>query len=172
MGVKRRLFGKVGKPYGLRGEFFVSECRLPDIGVPAAASVRVGQDLECRVVRHRFYKSRSVLKIASFDDRTAMERYIGQPLWLDEAVFDHEWSHLVGAEVLDSLGQTVGVVAQFYEFGAGDSLEIVSSDRGEAVLVPVADPYLPSINRVEAGPLTLRVPMSTFAGLWYPYSTS
>lgn len=92
-----------------------------------------------------------VVKLKGCDDRTQAERFgkrdIAVPRdWLNkEAEGEYYWIDLIGAEVVNEAGESLGRVETLMETGANDVL-VVKSDAGET-LIPFIDQYLRHVDR-------------------------
>ena len=91
-------------------------------------------------------------KIKGIEDRTKAEALIGTELYAPRGVLPELKSEevyyetdLVGLKVLDEQKRVVAKVVGFYNFGAGDILEIkLTSGRSE--MLPFNKGYVPEIN--------------------------
>src|SRR4051794_41627272 len=75
--------GRVGRPHGLDGSFYVSrpepELLSPDIPVVVAGEER-------RVVRRSGTDAKPLLRLRGVDSRGAIEALRGEPLWVDRTL--------------------------------------------------------------------------------------
>lgn len=161
------MIGKVGKPHGLRGLFYVSgRCDLLDEDY---REVVVGPDpnkgkadlISC----YQIIKNRAVIALASYRDRTAVEAILGQSLWAEEVEQgDHEFDHLIDQPLLDCNGVLLGHVRAVYNYGASDVLEIYFDGKG-TLDVPYVPSYFVDFDQPES-PLKLSVSADHFSDLW------
>lgn len=92
-----------------------------------------------------------VVKLKGCDDRTLAERFGKRDIaiprdWLNkEAEGEYYWIDLIGAEVVNEAGESLGRVETLMETGANDVL-VVKSDAGET-LIPFIDQYLRQVDR-------------------------
>ena len=80
------------------------------------------------------------------------ESYVGKQIYVDKNVFQPSsegqflWLDLLGMQVWDQYGKSLGTVCRLFETGANDVLEVVSSS-GEKTLIPfVMDTYIREVN--------------------------
>jgi len=69
---------------------------------------------------------------------------------------------LIGLQVHDTGGKTVGSVIAVHNFGAGDLLEIVPADGGETVMLPFSVSTVPTVE-IAAGRMVVDLPEGMFA---------
>jgi 16S rRNA processing protein RimM len=135
------LAGRVGRPHGLDGSFYVNEARVPLLAVGALIVV-AGR--ERRVVRHAGTERHPILGLDGVKDRESAEEIRGQELTVPSdrapALGAGEWwAHdLEGCAVVDG-AQPVGSVGRMLELPSCEVLEVLRAGR-EPLLVPmVAD---------------------------------
>lgn len=140
------VVGALGKPFGVRGAVYVHPD--PDVAHDFAAGTTYALD-DGRTVTLRSshqHGNRRTLQFAGVDDREAAEALRGAVLKvprdsveLDEDAF---WAaDLVGRDVVDDDGATVGVVEGTLDGPAHDYLVVARPDGGE-VLIPVVEHLL------------------------------
>ncbi len=153
MSEKRVCLGKIVGVHGIRGEVKVKSYTASDKDI-----ARYGE-LEDKVGTYHFSlqitgRSKDLLraKIKGVDDRTAAEALIGAELYaprgiLPELSTEEEYyeTDLVGLKVLDIEKSEVAEVIGFYNFGAGDILEI-RLKNGRSEMLPFNKGYVPEIN--------------------------
>jgi 16S rRNA processing protein RimM len=131
--------GRVGRPHGLDGSFYVTRplARLLTLG----ASVEVdGRSAE--IVRRSGTEQRPILRLRGFEDRAAAEALRGQPLTVRIAAAPklaegEWWAHeLEGCEVRAG-GRSLGTVARLIELPSCETLEVRGADDGATLLVPM-----------------------------------
>ena len=144
--------GAIVGVHGIRGEvkikcFCDDEKHLTAYG--ALSNEQGDMSLDIKIVGH----SKDLLraKIKGVEDRTTAENYIGTGLYierdklpsLDEEEFYH--ADLIGLDVRNNQGESLGEVNAIYNFGAGDILEIKSKD-GVLEMLPFNKTFVPTIN--------------------------
>jgi 16S rRNA processing protein RimM len=92
-----------------------------------------------------------VAKIKGCDDRNAAERLSKRDIavsrdWLDaESDGEYYWIDLIGAKVVNQVGEEIGIVDSLMETGANDVL-VVKSGSTET-LIPFIEQYLQNVDR-------------------------
>ena len=130
--------GRVGKPHGLDGSFYVTRPR-PAL-LDAGRELVVGDRRE-RIERRAGTDAHPILRFAGFHDRAAVEALRGTDLLVpqDEApeLEEDEWwpEELQGCRVHDGADE-VGVVRSLLSLPSCDVLE-VDRDDGSELLVPL-----------------------------------
>lgn len=140
------VVGRIGKPFGVRGDVYVhADPDLDDPVVVGAVCDRAdGGPLE--VVATREHKGRLVVAFDGVEDREAAEALRGTILTRprDEVGIDTDmvWvADLVGRQVVDEHGDLVGMVERVLDGSAHDYLVVARPDSGE-VLVPMVEALL------------------------------
>jgi 16S rRNA processing protein RimM len=137
---RRLTVGRVGRPHGLDGSFYVTRpiSRLLQLGAP----LTVGESRTAEIVRRSGTDAHPIVRLAGVDDRDGAQALRGQQLTLASdrapALEPGEWweHELVGCEVRD--GQTLlGTVSGLLELPSCEALEVTPAAGGSAVLVPL-----------------------------------
>lgn len=156
MSEKRVCLGKIVGVHGIRGEFKVKSFTAIDRDIASYGPLEdktSKQQFELKVTGHS--KDLLRVKIKGIDDRTTAETMIGTELYAPRGVLpelkDEEVYYeadLVGLKVCNDEKEVVAKVTGFYNFGAGDILEIkLLSGRSE--MLPFNKSYVPEINLEE-----------------------
>ena len=96
----------------------------------------------------RPHKQGYVAKLSGVDDRNGAEAIKGLLIGVTEASLpepasgEHYWRDLIGAEVVNADGQTLGKVVSLIETGANDVLVIKPQGAGDEVLIPFHANYV------------------------------
>ncbi|MBR5598839.1 MAG: 16S rRNA processing protein RimM [Alphaproteobacteria bacterium] len=156
MTTKKICLGKIVGVHGIRGELKVKSFTACDRDIANYGALEdkdSKQQFELKVTGHS--KDLLRIKIKGIDDRTLAETLIGTELYAPRGVFpvlkDEETYYeadLVGLKVYDENKNTVAKVAGFYNFGAGDILEL-KLITGRQEMIPFNKSYVPSINLEE-----------------------
>jgi 16S rRNA processing protein RimM len=134
---RRVAVGRVGKPHGLDGSFYVDAASHP---LPEGMELTVGEQAR-RVARRGGTDERPLVRLDGVDDRDAASALRGEPLLasLQEAPLEQdEWlaEDLVGCEV-PGLGEVTRVVGapscDFLEVGPDAVLVPLVSDAVKAI---------------------------------------
>jgi 16S rRNA processing protein RimM len=166
--------GRVGRPHGLDGSFYVTRPRprLLSVGVRVAVAGR-----STRIVRRAGTEQRPIVRLEGVESRPAVEVLRGMELLVADAdapvLGEGEWwAHelegcaVVGGEAL------LGTVSRLVELPSCEVLEVEAADGGQAVLVPmVRDAVLrvePARRRIEVDLEFLGAADRALAGLGAP----
>ena len=144
--------GVIGAPHGIKGEvrvktFTEDPTALGDYG---PLTTEDGATLTVRSVRPS--KTVLIVRFKDVQDRNAAEMLNGKGLFverdalpddLDEEEFYH--ADLIGLEVRDDAGETIGKITAVQNFGAGDMLE-VRPRGGQSVFIPFTRLAVPTVD--------------------------
>lgn len=143
------LVGRIGKPHGLEGEFYV----FPETDHPerfAVSSRLTVRGRMTKVISSRATEDRLIISVSLANNRPAAERLRGALITIPEEerrrLDDGEWwpEQLVGLEVFDHRGTARGTVAGVIE-GVAQHRLVVRTSAGlfeipfVEALVPVVD---------------------------------
>jgi len=147
--------GRIGRPHGLDGSFYVTGPRPRLLTVGTAVGV-AGQ---IRAVSRRAgTDERPIVRLEGVEDRSAVEALRGEVLTVGSGqapvLAEGEWwaHELEGCEVVDG-DRPVGVVSRLIELPSCEALEVTLKDGGEPLLVPMVKDAIrrvePSERRIE-----------------------
>ena len=131
--------GRVGRPHGLDGSFYVTRPRPRLLTLGAAVTV-AGR--AAPIVRRAGTEQRPIVRLEGVDDRAAAEALRGMELAVDGGLApalgeDEWWAHeLEGCEVVDG-EEILGTVTRLVELPSCEALEVRTPQGGEPVLVPM-----------------------------------
>ncbi len=156
------LAGRVGRPHGLDGSFYVSRPRplLLELGM----SVRLGER-EAAIVRRAGTDARPIIRVEGCDDREAAEALRGTDLVVDSAVAprlpEGEWwaEELAGCRVVDG-DREVGVVRAMLGLPSCECLEVERPDGSELLVPMVSD----AVRRVDVAAREIEVNLAFLGG--------
>jgi 16S rRNA processing protein RimM len=131
--------GRVGRPHGLDGSFYVTGARprLLSLGT----SVEVG-GLTAAISRRAGTDARPIVRLEGVENRAAAEALRGSELAVDAerapALAEGEWwaHELQGCEVYDGEAH-LGTVLRLIELPSCEALEVRLDRGGEPLLVPM-----------------------------------
>lgn len=159
--------GRVGRPHGLDGSFYVTgpRPRLLSVGT----SVTVAGGAATAIVRRAGTEQRPIVRLEGIEDRPAAEALRGMDL-LVEALDAPKlgegewWAHeLEGCAVMDG-DRLLGTVSRLIELPSCEALEVLGAGEGEPLLVPMVKD---AVRRVE--PAARRIDVDAgFLGLAEP----
>ena len=139
------MVGRVGKPHGLDGSFYVAGER-PELLVAGAAVTVEGAVRE--IVRRAGTDDRPILRLAGVEDRTAAEALRGSELRVARPPLEEDeyWAEdLEGCAVRDG-DVEVGVVETLLAYPSCDLLEVWRPGHDEPLLVPLVRDAVRSVD--------------------------
>ena len=131
--------GRVGRPHGLDGSFYVVDPSPALLSIGARLQVA---DREARIARRAGTDLRPIIRLEGRDGREAAESLRGHELLVPRAdapeLGPEEWwaEDLEGCAVHDA-GRRVGVVRRLLELPSCEVLEVARDGAGEELLVPL-----------------------------------
>lgn len=131
--------GRVGRPHGLDGSFYVTRPRprLLSLGVAVTLAGRTAPIVRCAGTEQR-----PIVRLEGIDGRSAAEALRGSELFVDggdaPTLGEGEWwaHELEGCEVLDG-EKLLGSVKRLIELPSCEALEVLAADGGEVIIVPM-----------------------------------
>ncbi|HEX5309837.1 MAG TPA: ribosome maturation factor RimM [Solirubrobacteraceae bacterium] len=142
--------GRVGRPHGLDGSFYVTMARPRLLELGTAVSIG---ELASEIVRRRGSDRRPIVSVRGVEDREGAERLRGLELAVAAAdappLEDGEWwaSELEGCVVYDG-ERRVGVVEKLIELPSCEALQVASEQApaGSELLVPMVREAIRSVD--------------------------
>jgi 16S rRNA processing protein RimM len=138
--------GRVGRPHGLDGSFYVTRASARLLSAGTEVLVAGGAH---EVVRRAGTDARPIVRLEGVEDRHAAEALRGQELTVPAAAAPalqegEWWAHeLEGCAVVDG-ERTLGTVARMIEMPSCELLE-VTREGGEPLLVPMIGDAIRSV---------------------------
>jgi 16S rRNA processing protein RimM len=131
--------GRVGRPHGLDGSFYVTgpRPRLLTVGTGVRVAGRAAA-----IVRRAGTEQRPIVRLEGVDDRPSAEALRGMTLTVERreapALAEGEWwaHELEGCEVVDG-DRLLGTVRRLIELPSCEALEVQPEQEGEPLLVPM-----------------------------------
>jgi 16S rRNA processing protein RimM len=139
--------GRVGRPHGLDGSFYVTGARSRLLSLGARVTV---DGAVHEIVRRAGVPERPIVRLAGVRDRTAVEALRGVALQVAlaeaPALEDGEWwgRELEGCAVFDG-SREVGTVSALLELPSCEILEVARREGGE-LLVPMVKDALRAVD--------------------------
>ena len=155
--------GRVGRPHGLDGSFYVTRA-LPRMLTLGASVTVAGKS--AAIVRRAGTDSRPIVRLDGVEDRTAAEALRGAEVTVaaqqaPELAEGEWWAHeLEGCALLDG-ERRIGTVQRLIELPSCEALEVERADTRERVLVPMVKDAIRRVD-VERGEIDVD---SEFLGL-------
>jgi 16S rRNA processing protein RimM len=131
--------GRVGRPHGLDGSFYVTGPRPRLLSAGTAVTV-AGR--RAAIVRRAGTEQRPIVRLEGIEGRAGAEELRGMELTVDAlqapALGEGEWwaHELEGCEVMDG-ERRLGTVSRLIELPSCEALEVRSEQDGELLLVPM-----------------------------------
>lgn len=157
--------GRVGRPHGLDGSFYVTGPR-PRLLEPGRTVTVGGKSL--RISRRAGLESRPILVLEGVEDRSAAEALRGLEIQLPAGEApdlgpEEWWAHeLVGCAVFDG-EHRVGTVRGLMELPSCEVLEVAREGRSEPLLVPMVRD---AIRSMEVGEGRIDIDMGFLGEPW------
>jgi 16S rRNA processing protein RimM len=132
--------GRVGRPHGLDGSFYLIQPRPRLLRVGALVEI-VGRSAQ--IVRLAGTEQRPIVRLEGVEDRAGAEALRGVELLLDGGQApalgpDEWWAHeLEGCTVHGAAGELLGTVARLIELPSCEALEVSPLGGGQPLLVPM-----------------------------------
>jgi 16S rRNA processing protein RimM len=151
--------GRVGRPHGLDGSFYVTRARARLL--QEGMSIWL-DDRPARIVRRAGVDQRPIVRLEGVGDRAAAEALRGGLLTVEHAqappLGENEWwaDDLEGCVVMDR-GRRVGMVRSLLELPSCEALEVEVEGATRLLLVPMVRA---AIRRVDLATRTIDVDMS------------
>jgi 16S rRNA processing protein RimM len=158
--------GRVGRPHGLDGSFYVTRprARLLELGAVVQLAGR-----SAAIVRRAGTEQRPIVRVEGVQGREAAEELRGVELIVAHAdvpaLEEGEWwaHELEGCEVTDG-GRVVGSVSRLIELPSCEALEVAQAGGGAPLLVPMVKDAIRSVDvaagRIEVDLEFLGIPAS------------
>jgi 16S rRNA processing protein RimM len=144
--------GRVGRPHGLDGSFYVTGARprLLSLGTVVAVGSR-----DAAIVRRSGTDQRPIVRLEGIEDRSGAEELRGLELTVQVAqapvLGEGEWwaHELEGCEVFDG-DRHVGTVMRLIELPSCEALEVRAPEGREPLLVPMVKDAIRSVEVARA----------------------
>jgi ribosomal 30S subunit maturation factor RimM len=135
----------VGRPHGVRGDFFLSGrssllCLEPAAQYPARMGTCLTDSRAVTVTSHQVMQGRDLLHVQELSDRTDVETNAGASLWMETQLFSDPHAPWRNCTVFDATGETLGILREFVHHGATLNAQIESS-TGDWLEVPFVENY-------------------------------
>ncbi|WP_336287529.1 ribosome maturation factor RimM [Bartonella sp. CB60] len=141
----------IGSAHGIKGNVFVRVLSTEPQRLKAYGTLYDDRGRSYEIVTLRVQKNNAIVHFKGVEERSAAEALRGTRLYVmrnqlaDDLAEDEFYQvDLIGLRVQNCLGQTLGEVSGFFNFGAGDLLE-VRLDTCKTVLIPFSKAAVPKI---------------------------
>ena len=144
--------GAIAGAYGVRGEVRLkSFCAMPeDIGGYSPLQSEGGQSFDVTITRP--IKNGLAARLSGVTTKEQADALKGQRLFVPRdrlpALGDDEFYHadLIGLDVVDTGGTTLGRITAIHDHGAGDLLEIAGPGIRGTVMLPFTRAAVPTVD--------------------------
>ena len=150
------LIGKVGKPYGLRGQVKVHSYAASKETFFAGRKLFLirGEEMKERVILEAKVQAHSLLlKFQGLENRSQAEELMGYSLFIEEkdleALPEGEYyrCQLIGSRVYNEEDRFLGIMEDIFSTPAHDIWVI--RDREKEFLVPAVEAFILSVNKTQ-----------------------
>jgi 16S rRNA processing protein RimM len=144
---------RIGAAHGVRGEMKLWSFTQDPAAVADYAPLETEDGRAFEIESMRAAKDHFVVRIAGIGDRDAAAKLCNLDLFvprdrLPPIEEDDTWYHadLIGLDAVTPEGVKLGTVSALHNFGAGDLIEIATTQGGEPLLLPFNDAIVPEID--------------------------
>ncbi|WP_455480655.1 ribosome maturation factor RimM [Bartonella sp. B12(2025)] len=141
----------IGLPHGIKGDVFVKVLSAEPQRLKSYGTLYDDMGRSYKIVTLRVQKNNAIVRFKGIDDRNAAENlkgirlYVARNQLLDDLAEDEFYQvDLIGLRVQNCVGKILGEVSGFFNFGAGDLLEMRLNTR-KTVLIPFSKAAVPEI---------------------------
>lgn len=146
------LMAVIGAPHGVRGQVRVKSFTGDPMALGEYGPLFAQDGRRFTLLELRPSKTVVVARFKEIADRDAAEAVNGLELFVDRSALPDDLEEdefyqadLIGLDVRDETGQTIGKVAAMHDFGGGDIVEIKGA-RGPGVMVPFTRAAIPKVD--------------------------
>lgn len=161
---KRISAGRIGRPHGLDGSFYVTRPRprLLELGAELGVAGRT-----LTIVRRAGTDSKPIVRLAGIDGRAALEPLRGEELTVEQeqapALQDGEWwAHELEGCLVFAGSEPLGTVTRMVELPSCEAIEVTPAEGTAPLLVPLVKDAVRSVEvatrRIEVDPEFLDLP--------------
>lgn len=158
------LLAQIGAPHGIKGEVRVKPFGEPDM-LDQYGKLETKDGKKFKIKRMRPQKNMMVVKFEGVNTREEAEALNRVELYIDRAKLpeledEDEFyiEDLIGMDVLNESGETIGTVLTVSNFGAGDMIEVKPTNSSSTHYLPFTKEVVPEID-FENGSLTVIPPI-------------
>lgn len=167
--------GKVGRPHGLDGSFYVSSRQEPIPEEISEVTIGTPQEggLTVKILKQRYLKNkrRVLLTCDGIGSREAVIPQIGKEIWATRKQFcfdpstEYFWADLIAKEIFDIDQKPVGSIRAVSNYGASD-IVTVSREDGKSAQIPFVRAYFCMDFKPSDGKIFLTVTRDTLDDTW------
>jgi len=161
--------GTVGRPFGLRGAFYVAgrEEAIPK----SYGALRIGDTPESgetfEMKQSSVQHGRVLLHCAAFSRREHAEGFVGKSIWVRRSCVrlnedsEYMWADLIGKKIVNPTGEAVATINAVNNYGSCDVLTVTST-KGQELDIPLIATYFDMSFSSQDAEMKLHVPFSIF----------
>lgn len=144
---------RIGAAHGVRGEMKLWSFTGDPAAVADYGPLETEDGARFEIETMRPAKDHFVVRIAGVDDRDAAAKLCNLDLFVPRERLpaieeDDTYYHadLIGLAAISETGVALGTVTALHNFGAGDLIEIATTQGGEPLLLPFNETIVPEID--------------------------
>lgn len=152
MNTNKILLAQIGKAQGIKGEVRVKPFGEPEM-LDQYGRLETKDGTLFRIKRMRAQKNMLIVKFEGVNSREEAEALNGVELYIDRAKMpemedkdEFYISDLIGMDAVNETGETIGIVKDVPNFGAGDMIEITPTGGGNTYYLPFTQDVVPEID--------------------------
>ena len=159
----RICIASIGKPRGLKGEFFINSFCTPKDNLLNYSNFYIQDNLieDFKIEYIKKINLKMYAKIFGINDLESIKKFTNLKIFIDKDTLpkignnEAYWHELIGMQVIDMESKDLlGVVENLCNFGSNDCLELVPTKKSvdnEKRLIPfIVDKYISSIDKEES----------------------
>ncbi len=127
--------GSIGKPRGLKGEFFLNSFCDPKQNICNYSNFIIENNPDLKISFIRQANGKFISKVDVFDNVDDIKKYTNLNIFINKTELpelngeEYYWHDLVGMNVIDiTNNDNLGIVAEVVNYGSNDILEIKPSE--------------------------------------------
>jgi 16S rRNA processing protein RimM len=153
----------IGKPRGLKGEFFINSFCEPKDNLLNYSNFFIQDDLikDFKIEYIKKINLKMYAKIFGINDLESIKKFTNLKIFIDKDILpkidsnEAYWHELIGMQVIDMESKDLlGVVENLSNFGSNDCLELVptkqSVDNNKRLIPFIVDKFISSIDKEES----------------------
>ena len=143
--------GSIGKPRGLKGEFFLNSFCDPQENICKYSNFLIENNIQLKISSIKKSNSKFISKISSVDDLDGIKQYTNLKIFIKKSELpelnerEFYWHELIGMKVIDiNNNDYLGDIKEISNYGSNDILEVIHSSSS----IDSTDRKIPFVNDV------------------------